>query len=48
LNRKEMRKKIMKIRNSRKKNLIDVIWDKNSVKPSVTVKRGRHMILLIR
>lgn len=29
-------------------NLIDVIWDKSSVKPSVTVKRGRHMILLIR
>ena len=39
---------IYHLRNSRKKNLIDVIWDKNSVKPSVTVKRGRRTILLIR
>ena len=26
----------------------DVIWANNLVKPSVTVKRGRHRILLIR
>ena len=28
--------------------MVDVIWDNNLVKPSMTMKRGRHRILLIR